>query len=175
MNVTWFEFRLTVHFTFLTMKTLICSFLSVFFLVSGIINEETPRNYDALTELSITRNCRFCLQKSFNVQFLVPFPQYDFVMKKQIEDMLEKLPIMWTQPSTICPVIFSESFNSSIETFNLNWMLSKITNATKAAENEVNDMRNVTATFLSPEEESAQRNRQKSAAVAAAVAGIVLF
>ena len=45
-----FEFRLTVHFTSLTMKTLICSFLSLFFLVSEIINKETPTKYEALTK-----------------------------------------------------------------------------------------------------------------------------
>ena len=56
-------------------------------------------------------------------------------------------------------------------------MLSKITNETKAADNEVEDMCNVTAKFLDPEE-NGQRNRPKrEAPVAAAVAvdGIALF
>ena len=56
-------------------------------------------------------------------------------------------------------------------------MLSKITNRTKEAENEVEQIRNVTAK-LSPEEENGQRNRQNRAATvaaAAAVAVIALF
>ena len=91
--------------------------------------------------------------------------------------MLEKLATMWAEPSILCPVNFLEPFNSSNKPFNLDWMLSKITNETKAAENEVNHMRNITAKFLSPEE-NGQRNRQKHAApvaTAAAVAGIALF
>ena len=44
MNITWFDFRLTVHFYSLTMKTTICSILSLFFLVSENINEETQQN-----------------------------------------------------------------------------------------------------------------------------------
>ena len=99
-------------------------------------------------------------------------------MKQQIEDMLEKLATMWTQPSILCPVNFSEPFNSSNKPFNLDWMLSKFTNETKSAENNVKRMRNVTAKFLSPEEENGQRSRQKRAApvaAAAAVAGKKLF
>ena len=180
LNITWFEFRLTVHFTFLTMKTLICSFLSLFFLVPEIINTETPTKYEALDKgILFHKESQILLAEKFvNVEFLVPFPQYDFVMKQQIEDMLEKLATMWTQPSILCPVNFSEPFNSSNKPFNLDWMLSKITNETKSAENEVKHMRNVTAKFLNPEEENGQRSRQKRAApvaAAAAVAGLSLF
>ena len=180
LNVTWFECRLTVNSTFLAMKTLICPFFSLFFLVSEIINKDTPTKYEVLTKgILFHKESQIVLAEKFvNVEFLVPFPQYDFDMKKQVEDMLEKLATMWTQPSTICPVNFSAPFNSSKKPFNLDWMLSKITNETEAAENEVNDMRSVTAKFLSPEEENGQRNRQKRAApvaAAAAVAGIALF
>ena len=99
-------------------------------------------------------------------------------MKKQIEEMLEKLATSWTESSILCPVNFSQPFNSSNKPFNLDWMLSKITNETKAAANEVNHMRNITAKFLSAEEENGQINRQRRAApvaAAAAVAGIALF
>ena len=110
LNVTWFKFRLTVHITFLTMKTIICSFLSLFFLVSEIINTETPTKYEALTKgILFHKESQILLAEKFvNDDFLVPFPQYDFVMKQQIEDMLEKLATMWTQPSILCPVNFSE-------------------------------------------------------------------
>ena len=175
LNITWFEIRPTVHFTFLTMKTLICSFF--LFLVSEIINKETPTKYEALTKgILFHKESQILLAKKFvNVEFLVPFPQYDFVMKQQIEDVLAKLATMWTEPSIMCSVNFSEPFKLSNKPFNLDWMLSKVTNETKSAKNEVKCMRNVTAKFLSPEEENGQRSRQKCAAPVAAVAGIVLF
>ena len=69
-------------------------------------------------------------------------------MKKQIEDVLKKLATMWTEPSILCPGNFSESFNSSSKPFDLVLILSKTTNDTKAAENVVEHMRNVTAKFL---------------------------
>ena len=56
-------------------------------------------------------------------------------------------------------------------------MLLKFTNETKSAEVK-RRMRNITAKFLSPEEENGQRSRQKRAApvaAASAVAGIALF
>ena len=63
--------------------------------------------------------------------------------------MLKKLATMLTHPSTIGPVFFSEPFNSSNKPFNLDGMLSKITNETKAAENEVKRVSKVTVKFLS--------------------------
>ena len=117
------------------MKTLICSFL-LLFLFSEIYNKETPNKYEALTKgIIFHKEPQILLAEKFvNVEFLLPFPQYDFVMKQQIEDMLAKLATMWTEPSIMCPVNFSESFNSSNKPFNLDWMLSKITNETKSAE-----------------------------------------
>ena len=92
--------------------------------------------------------------------------------------MLEKLAFLWTESSILCQVNFPQPLNSSNKPFNLDWMPSKITNETKAAENEVNHMRNITVKFLSPEDENGQINRQKRAepvAAAAAVVGIALF
>ena len=65
--------------------------------------------------------------------------------------MLGKLATMWTQPSTIGPVIFSEPFNPSNKPLDFDGMLSKITKETKAAENKVKRVRSVTVNFR-PEE-----------------------
>ena len=96
-------------------------FISLFFLVSEIINKESPTKYEALTKgILFHKELQILLaEKIVNLEFLVPFPQYDFVMKQQIEDMLEKLATMWTEPSILCPVNFSEPFNSSNKPFNL--------------------------------------------------------
>ena len=83
----------------------------------------------------------------------------------------------------------SKPFNSSHKPFNLNWMLAKIQNETNAAQQEVEHMRNVTAKFLSNDENEEEnqnkqqnsqgiQNREKRGApvvAAAAVAGIALF
>ena len=57
IDVTWFDFRLTVHFTSLLMKTPMCSLFSLFFLVSETINKEKPTKYEALTNgILFTKN-----------------------------------------------------------------------------------------------------------------------
>ena len=113
-------------FTSLTMKTPISSIFSLL-LVSEIVNEETPTKFEELTkEILFHKESQILIAENFvNVEFLVPFPQYDFVIKQQIEDMLKKLATMWTEPSIICPVNLSQPSNSSNKPFNLNWMLSK--------------------------------------------------
>ena len=55
-----------------------------------------------------------------------------YKLKQQIEDMLKKLATMRTEPSTICPVNFSASFNSSNKPFNLDWIFPKITKETNS-------------------------------------------
>ena len=102
-----------------------------------------------IKEFFFSWNCSFCFQ-FINVDFLVTFPHYDFVMKKQIEDMLEKLATYGHNRQLYAHLIF-QPFKSSSRPFNLAWMLSKITHETNAAENEVKHMRNVTANLWSPE------------------------
>ena len=65
-------------------------------------------------------------------------------MKEQNEDMLEKMATMRTEPSIFSPVDLLQSFNSSYMPLLLDWMLSKFFNETKAAENKVEHMRNIT-------------------------------
>ena len=89
------------------MITSICSLLSLFFSVSEIMNEETENQYEVLTkEILFHKKIQILLAEKFvNVELLVPFPHYDFVM------MLQKLATMWTDPSNLCPVNFSEPYN----------------------------------------------------------------
>ena len=147
--------------------------------------------YEALTRgILFHKESQILLAEKFvNVQFLVPFPKYNFTMQKQVETMLAKLAEMWSQPSAECPLDFSQPFNSSQKPFNLNWMLAKIQNETNAAQQEVEHMRKVTAKFLSNDENEKEnqnkqqnsqgiQNREKRGApvvAAAAVAGIAMF
>ena len=164
---------------------------SLFLLYSFTSLFETTE-YDALNKgILFHKESKILLAEKFvNVQFLIPFPKYNFTMKTQVEDMLAKLAEMWSQPSAECPLDFSQPFNSSHKPFNLNWMLAKIQNETNAAQQEVEHMRNITAKFLSNDENDEKRNqksqqqsteinnREKRGApvvAAAAVAGIALF
>ena len=164
---------------------------SLFLLYSFTSLFETTE-YDALNKgILFHKESKILLAEKFvNVQFLVPFPKYNFTMKTQVEDMLAKLAEMWSQPSAECPLDFSQPFNSSHKPFNLNWMLAKTQNETNAAQQEVEHMRNITAKFLSNDENDEKRNqksqqqsteinnREKRGApvvAAAAVAGIALF
>ena len=166
--------------------------LNSLFLLDSFTSLFETTEYDALNKgILFHKESKILFAEKFvNVQFLVPFPKYNFTMKTQVEDMLAKLAEMWSQPSAECPLDFSQPFNSSHKPFNLNWMLAKIQNETNAAQQEVEHMRNITANFLSNDENDEKRkqksqqqsteinNREKRGApvvAAAAVAGIALF
>ena len=166
--------------------------LNSLFLLYSLTSLFETTEYDALKKgILFHKESKILLAEKFvNVQFLVPFPKYNFTMKTQVEDMLAKLAEMWSQPSAQCPLDFSQPFNSSHTPFNLNWMLAKIQNETNAAQQEVEHMRNITAKFLSNDENDEKQkqksqqqsteinNREKRGApvvAAAAVAGIALF
>ena len=164
--------------------------LNSLFLLYSLTSLFETTEYDALKKgILFHKESKILLAEKFvNVQFLVPFPKYNFTMKTQVEDMLAKLAEMWSQPSAQCPLDFSQPFNSSHTPFNLNWMLAKIQNETNAAQQEVEHMRNITAKFLSNDEnDEKQKSQQQSTEInnrekrgapvvaAAAVAGIALF
>ena len=113
-------------------------------------------------------------EKFVNIEFLVPFPEYNFTTRASIQEMLTKLAEMWKLPSVFCPLDFSSHFNSTTEPFNLNWMLQKTISETTEAQREVDSMREETATFLTMGEEN-ERKRREAHVGAALMAGIGLF
>ena len=91
LNITYFEFRLIVHFTCLTMKRSIFLYLSLLLLVFEIINEETPTKFEALTKgIIFTGNHKFCWLKNCQRRIPIFFPTMQFCYEKKIEDMLKK-------------------------------------------------------------------------------------
>ena len=114
-------------------------------------------------------------EKFVNVEFLLPFPEYNFTTRKSIHEMLQTLTNMWKMNSSLCPLDFSTKFNTTADPFNLNWMLEKLENEINETKNEVEQIREESASFLTKTD--AYRGREKRAAHvgAAILAGIGIF
>ena len=68
------------------------------------LKSETTENEALSKRVIFYKESQILLAEKFvNVQFLVPFPKYNFTMRKQVKDMLTKLAEMWSQPSAECP------------------------------------------------------------------------
>ena len=116
-------------------------------------NIEAASNPDDLIEKGILFNevSKILLtEKFFRVEFLVPFPTYDFTMKPDIEKMIQQLPLMWESHSLFCPLNFSSQFATNTSGFNVHWMLHQIDNESSAAQLDLALIHNETAMFLKP-------------------------
>ena len=83
-------------------------------------NNEAASNPDDLIEKGILFNevSKILLTEKFiRVEFLVPFPTYDFTMKPDIEKMIQQLSLMYETPSLFCPLNFSNQFATNISGF----------------------------------------------------------
>ena len=110
--------------------------------------------------------------KIIRVEFLVPFPLYDFSMKPDIEAMIYKLCNLWQVPSLFCPLIFSSVFATNSSGFNVNWMLLQIENEIADAPKDLLVIRNETSVLLSPPKPEATRQRSGAAVGMAALAAV---
>ena len=116
-------------------------------------------------------------EKFINVEFLVPFPRYNFTIRQQVETLLNELSKKWITQSEFCNMTSSTTYRNQTQAFNVDWLYTEILNETIEAEIEVLKLRNETEKLLTKVEEDSH-NRQKRAAplaIAAAVAGIGLF
>ena len=133
---------------------------------------QPSNNHDELLEKGILFHERrkiLLAEKFVPVEFMIPFPTYDFALKHEIERTIVRLGSMWDLPSLFCPLNFSTNFNSNSTSFYVNWILVQINHKINEAANDVIFLRNKTLAFLSPP--SPQRpSRQKRGASAGAVA-----
>ena len=116
-------------------------------------------------------------EKFINVEFLVPFPRYNFTIRQQVETLLNELSKKLITQSEFCNLTYSTTYRNQTDAFNVDWLYTKILNETIEAEIEVLKLRNETEKLLTKVEED-PHNRQKRAAplaIAAAVAEIGLF
>ena len=144
-------------------------------------NIEAASNPDDLIEKGILFNEVIKIlqtEKFIRVEFLVPFPTYDFTMKPHIEKMIQQLSLMWETPSLFCPLNFSSQFATNTSGINVHWLLHQIDNETSAAQLDLALIRNETAMFLKPLQptKSTRQRRGAGAGVGLAVlAAVGLF
>ena len=99
------------------------------------------------------RNKILLTEKFIGVEFLVQFPTYEFTLKPDIEQLIQRLSQMWVLPSIFCPLNFSSHFSSNSSGFNVNWMLFQINHELREFENDLTIVRNETSMFLRPPSE----------------------
>ena len=115
-------------------------------------------------------------EKFVPVEFMIPFPTYDFALKHEIERTLDRLDSMWDLPSPFCPLNCSSGINSNSTYFNVNWILVQINHEINEAANDVIFLRNETSAFLSlPSPQRASRQKRGASAGAVALAAVGLF
>ena len=144
-------------------------------------NIEAASNPDDLIEKGIffnEVNKILLTEKFIRVEFLVPFPTYEFTIKPDIEKMIQQLSLMWETPSLFWPFYFSIQFATNTSGFNVHWMLHQIDNEISAAQLDLALIRNETAIILKPPQppKFTRQRRGASAGVGlAALAAVGLF
>ena len=154
-----------------TLNILLTSILS-------IKADDPKKTYDDVLQKGILFNeeSKILLAEKFvPVQFLVPFPKYNFSVKPELKALLRNLNEKWNLPSASCPLDFSTNFQANTSSFNVDWLLRKVENEVKKSQTDVDLIRNETATFLKNEDKRPSRKRRGAHVGALAMAGIGLF
>ena len=142
-------------------------------------SEDYHQEFDDVLRKGIMFNeeSRILLAEKFiPIQFLVPFPKYNFSMKTELTELLKNLNNKWKLPSTSCPLEFSTSFKTNTSSYNVDWILNKIQKEVLKSKSNIDMLRNETATFLQNDKEVMQSRQRRGAHVGAlAMAGIGLF
>ena len=166
--------RLAISLTLLSLTQIYCS-------------NDYDIDYDDVLNKGIlfTEESKIIIAEKFiPVQFLVPFPSYNFTLKTEIKDMLAKLNDMWKLPSAHCPLDFSSPFHTNESYFNVDWMFNKIHHEVNQSKADIKLLRNETSTFLGEKskvmksttnEEKHSRNARGAHIGALAAAGLGLF
>ena len=117
---------------------------------------------------------KILLAKKFvNTQFLLPFPQFDVQIQKELTHLTSVLEILWKMSSYNCNLKFT---NLSMEGFNVDWLRKEVQNEIDAATAELQSMQQETASFLKPiSPNSADRTKRAVPVAAAALGAIGLF
>ena len=112
---------------------------------------------------------------SIRVEFLVPFPTYEFTMEPDIEKMVHQLSLMWKTPPLFSPLIFFSQFATNTSGFNVNWIIHQIDHEISLAQQDLALIHNENAMFLTPPKplkSNRQRHGTSVGVVARAAAGL---
>ena len=91
---------------------------------------------------------------------------YNLTTRKSIHEMMQLLKNLWKMNSSLCPLEFSTKFNTTVDPFNLNWMLEKLKNEINETKIEVEQIREESTSFLTKqmlivEERNAQPTQEQ--------------
>jgi len=154
-----FQFELEVPFELSTFQPENMLLLLLLIFTPASVRSDWASNIEAASKLDdlIEKGILFneisktlLTEKFIRVEFLVPFPTYEFMMKPDIEEMIHQLSLMWETPSLFCPLNFSSQFAPNTSGFNVHWMLHQIDNEISAVQLDLALIRNETAMFLKP-------------------------
>ena len=128
--------------------------------------EENRENAESLSKgVIFQENSKFILAEKFvPVEFLIPFPRYNFTVKTDLEKLLKDLKNMWHQSSYFCPLNFSTNFQSNTTGFNFDWILQQIDAEVAIAKSEVRYLLNETEHFLEAIKNTVPNRKKKSSA-----------
>ena len=90
-------------------------------------------------------------EKFINVDFLVPFPQFELDLRAELRAYIEKLGHLWDSPSWQCHLDYSTGFQKNDSTFDIDWLLHQVESEVTLAEQELIALRNYTSAFLNYE------------------------
>ena len=106
-------------------------------------------------------------EKFINIQFLLPFPQFDIFIKDELRNITNTLHSMWKMPTFFCNLQFT---NVSMEDFQVHWLVNEVQKEVSLAETAIINLRKEVASLLSPPIQSPSSNRSKRALPLAPIA-----
>ena len=142
------------------------------------IRTEATDDYDDFLRSGIIfhQESKILLAEKFvNVEFLLPFPKYNFEWKAEIAKLLSKLGDKWKIPSASCPLDSSLPFNSTKDAFSVDWLGKKINEEVTLVQRETDLIRNETAKLLYKPQEKSNRVRSDDGSALATIAGVGFF
>ena len=115
-------------------------------------------------------------EKIIRVEFFVPFLNYEFTMKPDIENMIQQHSLRRETPSLFCPSNCSRLFATKTCGFNVNWMSHQFDFKNSLAQQDHALIRNETAMFLTPPKPPNSTRYHRRASIGyAALAAVGLF
>ena len=115
-------------------------------------------------------------EKFINVEFFVPYPQFNITVRREMDNALKRLNQMWTQPSVHCNLDFTTNFNRNDSGFNVDWLIKAIESEVLLAEQEIGNLHRETSQFLNGAEvpSSTRKRRNALAAIGLFGSGVLL-
>lgn len=115
-------------------------------------------------------------EKFIQVEFLVPFPQFNLPIRHELNATLQRLNRMWRQPSVNCHLDFTTNFNSNDSAFTVDWLIEAIEQEVSLARQEIGNLHQHTSEFLNGirGNSSPRKRRNALAAIGLFGSGVLL-